>query len=133
MTWKISSPLPVRAQQSLPLPEAARDGKPVTPVQRALHVIGAVEGLLVLGDEVPDQWHIAATAVLTRRARRYPIRNAGSNRQDFLHLAAAGYRTAFQLRQFPVDRMQRLASLHQIIVVSRSTGPQPLTGLAQRR
>jgi peptidoglycan/xylan/chitin deacetylase (PgdA/CDA1 family) len=55
------------------------------------------------------------------------------NRRDFPHLAAAGYRTAFQLRQFPMDRRQPLYSLRRIIVVSTWTGPQLLTALSQRR
>jgi hypothetical protein len=29
--------------------------------------------MLMLGDVVPDQWHVAATAVVTHRARRYPV------------------------------------------------------------
>jgi peptidoglycan/xylan/chitin deacetylase (PgdA/CDA1 family) len=55
------------------------------------------------------------------------------NRGDFPHLAAAGYRTAFKLRQFPMDRMQPLYSLRRIIVVSTWTGPELLTALTQRR
>ncbi len=55
------------------------------------------------------------------------------NRGDFPHLVAAGYRTAFQLRQFPVDPTQPLYSLRRIIVVSTWTGPELLTALTQRR
>ena len=55
------------------------------------------------------------------------------NRGDFPHLAAAGYRTAFQLRQFPMDPTQPLYSLRRIIVVSTWTGPELLTALTQPR
>ena len=55
------------------------------------------------------------------------------NRGDFPHLAAAGYRTAFQLRQFPMDPTQPLYSLRRIIVVSTWTGLELLTALTQRR
>lgn len=55
------------------------------------------------------------------------------NRADFPHLAAAGYRTAFQLWQFPMDPTQPLYSLRRIIVVSTWTGPELLTALTQRR
>lgn len=55
------------------------------------------------------------------------------NRVAFPHLAAAGYRTAFQLRQFPMDLTQPLYSLRRIIVVSTWTGPELLTELTDRR
>jgi peptidoglycan/xylan/chitin deacetylase (PgdA/CDA1 family) len=55
------------------------------------------------------------------------------NRVAFPHLAAAGYRTAFQLRQFPMDVTQPLYSLQRIIVVSTWTGPELLTALTERR
>jgi peptidoglycan/xylan/chitin deacetylase (PgdA/CDA1 family) len=55
------------------------------------------------------------------------------NRAAFPHLAAAGYRTAFQLRQFPIDPTQPLYSLRRIIVVSTWTGPELLTALTDRR
>ena len=55
------------------------------------------------------------------------------NRGDFPHVAAAGYRTAFQLRQFPMDPTQPLYSLRRIIVVSTWTGLELLTALTQRR
>lgn len=67
---------PVRAQQGLHLLKQVRDRIPITPVERAQYVIGAVERLLVLGDVVPDQRQVTATAVVTHRNRRYPIRNA---------------------------------------------------------
>jgi hypothetical protein len=51
------------------------------------------------------------------------------NRGDFPHLAAAGYKTAFQLRQHPMDPTQPLYSLRRIIAVSTWTGSELLTAL----
>jgi peptidoglycan/xylan/chitin deacetylase (PgdA/CDA1 family) len=45
---------------------------------------------------------------------------------DFPHLAAAGYRTAYQLGGEPLDRMHPLFSLRRILVDSGWTGPELL-------
>ena len=54
------------------------------------------------------------------------------NRADFPHLAAAGYRTAFQLRQFPMDRTRPLYTLRRIIVVSTWSGADLLAAIHRR-
>ena len=54
------------------------------------------------------------------------------NRADFPHLAAAGYRTAFQLRQFPMDRTQPLYTLRRIIVGSTWSGADLLAAIRRR-
>jgi hypothetical protein len=49
---------------------------------------------------------------------------------DFPHLAAAGYRTAYQLGGKPLDRTHRLFSLRRILVDSDWTGPELLRRVA---
>ena len=51
------------------------------------------------------------------------------NRADFPHLAAAGYQTAFQLRQFPMDHTHPLYTLRRTIVVSTWSGADLLAAI----
>jgi peptidoglycan/xylan/chitin deacetylase (PgdA/CDA1 family) len=67
--------------------------------------------------------------ILGKPVRHFAYPYGAWNRGDFPHLQEAGYRTAFQLGDKPMDPQQPLLTLRRVLVNSTWTGPQLLANL----
>jgi peptidoglycan/xylan/chitin deacetylase (PgdA/CDA1 family) len=68
-------------------------------------------------------------SLLRKPVRHFAYPFGAWNAEDFPHLAAAGYRTAFQLSDKKMDPRQPLYTLRRTLVQSTWTGPQLLQQL----
>lgn len=67
--------------------------------------------------------------IIGKPVRHFAYPYGAWNSGDFPHLRAAGYSTAFQLTEKPMDPAQPLYTLRRTLVVSTWTGPQLLAHL----
>lgn len=67
--------------------------------------------------------------IIGKPVRHFAYPYGAWNSGDFPHLRAAGYSTAFQLTEKPMDLAQPLYTLRRTLVVSTWTGPQLLAHL----
>jgi peptidoglycan/xylan/chitin deacetylase (PgdA/CDA1 family) len=68
-------------------------------------------------------------SILGKPVRHFAYPYGAWSPRDFPHLASAGYRTAFQLGDRPMDAQQPLFTLRRLLMNSTWTGPQLVTAL----